>query len=404
MDQCCPRCAKIVRRGQRNPLDGALAYTLAGLAFFLVAVTSPQLGVILHGRARFSTLAEGPFVMDDQGMWILATLVFLTTILMPFLKLAGMAIVLIGLRLPRPPLWLSPLFGWLKHLNHWVMVEVYLLGLFVAYTRLQALMEVHFDVAASALFGLMLCLAGLDSTLDPEAVWEVLAQRRLAPLTRMGDISSSVQRHNILGCDTCHHVIRVQQGDDCPRCGDPVLARKPNSLLRCWAMVLTAAFLYVPSNMIPIMTVTKFGKIYTYTIYGGMLELIRIGLWPLGVLVCVASIIIPSFKLIAMSGLLVQTQRGSTWRLRDHTRLYRLLDFIGRWSMVDVFMVAILVAIVRFGKLALVQAEGGVVYFGAVVVLTMLAVNYFDPRLMWDNLQMSPKEPHPDRDAESIPG
>lgn len=397
-DQCCPRCAKVIRRVRFNPLDTALAWALAGLVFYVVAVTSPQLEVVLYGRSRLSTLAEGPFSLDDQGLWLLASLVLLTIILMPLIKLAGTTVVLTGLRLQKPPLWLAPLFGWLKQLNHWVMVEVYMLGLFIAYTRLQALMEVHLGVAAVALFGLMLSLIGVDAALDPEAVWEALAGAKPQPLLKPRDSSTAWYQREVMGCSVCHYVNVVGSGDHCVRCGSPIVARKPRSVSRSWALVVTAGFLYIPSNIFPIMSVTKFGKTQSYTIYEGMLELIRIGLWPLGVIVCIASIVIPCFKLVAMSSLLIHTQRRSIWHLYDYTRLYRLLDFIGRWSMIDVFMVAILVAIVRFGKLALVQADWGVVYFGAVVVLTMLAVNCFDPRLMWDNLKV-PLATKPARDG-----
>ena len=146
-------------------------------------------------------------------------------------------------------------------------------------------------------FGLMLSIIGLDAALDPEAVWERMEERGLIKSSTLTTKSLSSSPNNLIGCDTCHQVGYIREGDDCPRCGDVIRVRKPNSLSRGWALVFTAALLYVPSNMVPIMSVTKFGKTQSYTIFAGMMELIHIGLWPLGVLVFVASIVIPSFKL-----------------------------------------------------------------------------------------------------------
>jgi paraquat-inducible protein A len=132
------------------------------------------------------------------------------------------------------------------------------------------------------------------------------------------------------------------------------------------------------------MIVTKLGKTQPYTIFTGLKELAHVGLWPLAVLVFIASIAIPVFKLVMLGYMLGETQRGSAARRQGRTRLYRLLDFIGRWSMVDIFVVSILASLIRFGWFAQISAGMGAIYFAGVVVLTLMAVKSFDPRLMWD--------------------
>ena len=352
--------------------------------------------VTLYGEMRSGKIASGPFALDDEGFWILASIVFLTTILMPLIKIIGTGIVLTGVITQKTPHWLARLFAFIQHINPWVMIEVYMLGFVVAYSRLQVMTQVHLAVAVAGLAGLMLSIAAMDVTIDPEAVWERIRPRQT--------VDTHAQRHSLLGCDTCFQVDHAAPEDPCSRCGDILHKRKPNSLARSWAFTIAATILYAPSNIFPIMHVTKLSHTESYTIFGGLKELAKVGLWPLAILVFCASIAIPVFKLIALTLMLIQTQSLTSKHLHQRTSLYRVIDFIGRWSMVDVFVVSILVALVRFGWLTQVTADWGVIYFAAVVVLTMLAVKSFDPRLMWDaaKAKQSSHSPHPPLPAAGL--
>lgn len=193
------------------------------------------------------------------------------------------------------------------------------------------------------------------------------------------------------GCATCHDCGLLARlpaahahGARCPRCAAPLHLRKPRSVERTWALVIAAALCYVPANALPIMTVVSLGKAQSDTILSGVFYLLHHGMWPLALVVFTASVFVPVLKLVILVFLLVSVRRGSRWRPVERTRLYRITEAIGRWSMVDVFVVTILVALVRLGSLATIQAEAGAVFFGAVVVLTMLAAESFDPRLVWD--------------------
>lgn len=177
---------------------------------------------------------------------------------------------------------------------------------------------------------------------------------------------------------------RGEHGALCPRCGAPLHARKPRSLERTWAFLVAAGLCYLPANLLPIMQVTSLGRTQADTIMSGVVYLLVHGMWPLALVVFVASVFVPLLKISILLGLLVSVHRGSRWRPLDRTRLYRITEAIGRWSMVDIFVVTILVALVRLGNLATVEAQPGAVFFGAVVVLTMLAAESFDPRLIWD--------------------
>ena len=217
-------------------------------------------------------------------------------------------------------------------------------------------------------------------------MWE-----RLRPTPRVARLPAKT-RAALVGCHACDLVSRMGRPLKgrrlrCPRCGAVLHRRKPNSIARTWALLLTATILYIPANAFPIMTVISFGKGAPDTILSGVKHLIEGGMWPLALLVFFASITVPVLKLLGLSYLLISVQRRSRWRPRDRTRLYRMTEVVGRWSMIDIFMISILVALVKLGSIATIEPGVGATSFAAVVILTMIAAMSFDPRLIWDNLE-----------------
>lgn len=200
----------------------------------------------------------------------------------------------------------------------------------------------------------------------------------------------SAAGQGLCSCQVCNLVskkVQLSVPAHCPRCGASLHFRKPASVSRCWALLISAYILYIPANL---MTIMETGSLVSYrkdTIVSGVVELWRTGSWMIAVIVFIASVTIPILKLISLTLLLVSVQRRSTWHPRQRTRLYRLLELVGRWSMLDIYVVTLLAALVQLGSLATVKAGPGALAFGAVVVLTMLASLQFDPRLIWDPLQ-----------------
>ncbi|BCQ71338.1 hypothetical protein PEQA60_53280 [Pseudomonas sp. Eqa60] len=194
----------------------------------------------------------------------------------------------------------------------------------------------------------------------------------------------------ILICTECHELNRQEADSEeqtCTRCGARVHPRRPNSILRTWALLLTAAILYIPANLLPIMTVSSLGQGDPSTIMSGVIQLVQHGMFPIAAVVFVASILVPTFKLVGIALLLFSVQRHQPLSARQRIIMYRFIEFIGRWSMLDIFVIAILVAVVNFGRLASIEANLGAVAFASVVILTMLAAVTFDPRLIWDNTE-----------------
>jgi paraquat-inducible protein A len=173
----------------------------------------------------------------------------------------------------------------------------------------------------------------------------------------------------------------------CPRCSAKLHFRKPDSLARTWALLIAAGIMYVPANLLPIMETSSLFGSQDDTIMSGVVYLWHSGSWDLAVIVFIASIMVPLLKLIALTVLLVSVQRRSVWQPVQRTRLYRLVELVGRWSMLDIYVVTILAALVQIGSLATIKAGPAAMAFGAVVVLTMFAAMQFDPRLIWDPLQ-----------------
>jgi paraquat-inducible protein A len=192
-----------------------------------------------------------------------------------------------------------------------------------------------------------------------------------------------------ISCHSCHLLCqpRTLIGNrrmQCPRCGAGLHQRIPRSLTRTWALLVAAAICYIPANVLPATRAISFGKVQTDTIMSGVIYFINTGMWPIALVIFIASICVPLVKLIILSFLLISVHRHSAWRPRERARFYRLTEAVGRWSMVDIYVITISVALVRLGAVARFEAGPGIVFFAAVVVLTMLAAMSFDPRLIWD--------------------
>jgi paraquat-inducible protein A len=199
-------------------------------------------------------------------------------------------------------------------------------------------------------------------------------------------------RSGLLSCTACGLLCAPSANGDacnCPRCGARLSSRKPNSIARTWAFLIAAYIMYIPANLMPIMeTRSLFGE-QNDTIMSGVVFLWVSGSWPLALLVFCASIFVPLLKLFSLTVLTISVQRKSAWHPHQRAKLYRFVDLIGRWSMLDIYVVTLLVALVQLKSFAAIQAGPGAMAFGAVVVLTLLSANSFDPRFIWDFVKTS---------------
>jgi paraquat-inducible protein A len=375
----CQRCGGLLRRYSAEGLDRTLAFSFCGLVLIAIANLLPFMSLSIEGRIQDANLITGAIELYDRGMYLLAAAVVSTTILAPLLKVGSTIYVLLGLRMRRPPPFMPRVFRLVERLTPWAMIEVYMLGVFVAYVKLLDLATIEVGTALYAVAMLMVTMAAANAAIDTDAVWEAMERRGVVPALEGATAGRRIS------CHSCGLVLPAEtSGDRCPRCQAVLHARRPQSLTRCLALVLAAIILYIPANVFPVMTIISFGSGFPSTILGGVAELLTGGMWPLALLVFFASITVPVLKLIGLIFLMLSVRLRSRWRLRDRTRIYRIIDAVGRWSMIDIFMLSILAGLVQLGSIATIKPGVGAVSFAAVVVITMFAAAAFDPRLMWD--------------------
>ena len=200
----------------------------------------------------------------------------------------------------------------------------------------------------------------------------------------------------VVSCRECGLLARPASPEapgHCPRCGEALHWRHEHAIQRTWALLVAAAVLYVPANLLPVLTTNTLVSSDSDTIMSGVIFLYDSGSWPLALIVLVASVMIPLGKILALAWVLVSVQRRSAVSNRQRTRLYRIVEFVGRWSMLDVFVDTFVVALVQLSPLMSVEPGPGVLYFMAVVILTMFAAQSFDPRLIWDRSTPTPAAP-----------
>ncbi len=389
----CRRCGATLYRSPPASVDRALAFTLAAIVMFAVANAFPIVGLSVNGTLVETTLFGAARVLYDDGVWPLAGLVFVTTLLMPLLDMAAVAYVLLPLRtghIPRRP---DIVLRVLRRVTPWGMIEVLILGMLVALVKLAAIATVVPGIAMLAFGAVMLLLAAAAAAFDPHDIWTRIEIARSAAGAPVGQTSASAPTAARAGLFVCHDcgllskpASHAHEGR-CPRCGSHLHFRKPGSIARTWAFVIAAIVLYVPANMLPVMDTSSLFGAQTDTILSGVVYLWTSGSWPLAVIVFIASIAVPMLKIIALIFLVLTAQLRWRWLPERRTRIYRLVELVGRWSMLDIYVITILVALVQFNALATIKAGPGAIAFGAVVVLTMFAAMSFDPRLIWDAME-----------------
>jgi paraquat-inducible protein A len=384
----CARCGAVLFRSSPGSFERTLAYTLTAVTLFALANAFPILRMEVGGNHNATTLLGAVRALLDQDMPEIAVLVFLTTFLIPAAQLAAMLYLLLPLQWGRMLPGVPQVLSLLGHIRPWAMVEVFMLGVLVSIVKLHSLAHVVLGIALWAFCGLIVAMPAMASAFDPRELWH----RIMAPASgsAMTAIPLTAADAGWLVCHTCALVSRAGRVDAearCPRCGDPLHSRKHNSIARTWALLIAAVIMYIPANVLPVMNTSSLFGSERDTIMSGVVYLWTSGDPPLALLVFFASITVPVLKLIALTVLLVSVQRRSTWQPQQRAKLYRLVEFVGRWSMLDIYVVTLMAALVQLQSLATITAGPGAVAFGAVVVLTMFAAMSFDPRLIWDPMR-----------------
>ncbi len=307
---------------------------------------------------------------------MLAIVIGLLIIVLPLVRFALLSLVLLLVRFESRPPWLGSAFRWSNRLQPWAMPDVFVLALWVAYARLSATVTTTLEPGALCFIGAGLAALFTRAVLDKPAVWREIGPERTHSLNTADPSRVS--------CPSCELVTVCDEGDRCPRCAARLNARVPGALPIAVALTLAALILYLPANLYPIASIPIGLKPTAYTVLGGVIDLFQAHLLGLALLVFTASFAIPFIKLAGLGWCVASVLMRSRRWLPAKTKTYRVIEEIGRWSMVDPFVIAIFVPVTQFNAAISSSADAAAPFFTLVVVLTIIAAQAFDPRLMWD--------------------
>jgi paraquat-inducible protein A len=369
----CAHCGSALEHTAGRSLNGALACASAALLLLIPANLFPLITTYAAGTSRTSHLISTATAMwKDQRPWV-GLVITLFLVVFPFLRFGLLTLVLGRLKLNHPAPWMGQAFRWANELQPWAMADVFLLAMLVTYARLAVTIPVVLGLGAYCFIAAGILTLFTRATLNKTAVWEAIAP------------ASSPPPGATLACSHCNLVLPAEaEGGNCPRCRAKVYLRQPGALRRTAALTLAGLLLYIPANIYPIATLPIGLTPTHYTVLEGVVDLIQAHLMGLGLLVFMASFVIPSLKLLGLGWCLISVLRHSSRALPVKSRVYHFVDEIGRWSMIDPFVIGAFVPVMQYNDVITGRAEPAAVAFTAVVVITMIAARAFDPRLMWD--------------------
>ncbi len=391
----CPRCGYRLHRTKKNSIQTTLALAVTGLLLYLPANFYPLLTFDVMGTDATSSVFASTLSMFDQGQNLVGFIVVLTGFIFPLMTLSLLFWVSFGLLLGWKAGWIANFLRWYQHLTEWAMTDVYMIGIFITIIKMGHMAKIEYNIGFFCFLGLVMTTIAAQTAVDSNLFWKLIEGDRDDPeekkifLIDPGVLTG--KEAGLVLCHTCHKTMPVtelaMEADPlCPRCGESMHQRKQESINRSWALVITAAILSVPANVLPIMEVEYFGNPDASTIMDGIIYFFQEGSYGIGAVILTASILVPMFKISGMILILLSIRFKWTAWLRHKSLMFRFIEFIGRWSMLDIFVIALLCTLVQFGYLSTISAAPAAFYFTGVVLCTMFAAISFDPRLLWDTV------------------
>ena len=366
----CPRCQAKIRDGRDWSLTrlGAMAVTMLLLMPF--AWGEPLLHIYLLGIRIDANVMQGIWQMTRQGDPITAAMVLFCVAGAPLILVTSIAYLWFGNILGMN---LRPVLLMLEKLKEWVMLDIYLVGIGVASIKVQDYAFLQPGVGLYAFIALVILSILTLSHLNIEQLWEHFYPQR--PAKRPDE--------QLRICLGCHFTGYPDPRGRCPRCHIPLRVRRNQSIQKCWAALLASIVLLLPANLMPISVIYVNGGRQEDTIMSGILSLANSNV-AVAAVVFIASILVPFTKVIVMFTLLLSIQFKCEQGLRTRMQLLRLVTWIGRWSMLDLFVIALTMSLINRDQILAFTMGPAAFYFGSAVILTILAVEWLDSRLLWD--------------------
>ena len=323
----------------------------------------------------------------------LAVIVIATIIVIPALYLLSICWVHLSLAAPRQLPGSLLLARWLPRMQPWMMADVFAIAALVSLVKIVAMAHIQLLSAFWTFSGYALLLLITVTRMNTISLWQRLLGNLQQPVAARSGLTARAQ--GLIGCQWCGQ-LQAMHHHHCQRCDSPLHGRHPLTLQRVWALLITAILCCFPAHLFPIMTTTSLGQNEPSTIIAGVMLFLRHGDWPIALIIFTASVLVPFGKILALGWLCIASRRRDTLDMKNQMALYRITEWVGRWSMIDVFVVAIIVALFQMGNILTVTPGVGGVAFSAVVIFTMLAAHQFDPRLIWDQQQTLTRNTQPE--------
>ena len=353
-------------------LDGALACAVATLALLFPANLLPILQVNILSATNKSLIASSIISIWLQNWPLVAIIVGLEIIVLPFARFGLLTAVLGAIRLGHRGRWMGPAFRWSERLDQWGMLDVFLFGGIIGYSRVAPFLPIHIEAGGWCLIAVALLTFVTRASLERRELW-----RYIGP-------SATRFKPDMITCTSCDFPAPAdQEGALCPRCGATIWRCHPFSAMRAMALSVAAFAFYPAAYLYPMEYNDQLDHLDAYSIMTGVVKLVQAGFWFFAAVVFVASVVIPLLKLFAFAWFGLSIHRRSAAHLRLKTWLYRIVDVIGRWSHIDVFTIAVFLPLMYLPGFLSVIIGRALPAFLAVVVLTMLASDLFDPRALW---------------------
>ncbi len=368
----CYRCASPLERMRGRSLDAALACSLATFLLLWPANILPLLSVDILGARRSSVIASGVGTLWHQDWPLTAIAVAIEIVILPFFRYGGLVVVLgllrAGVRGPA----LGRALRWIETIDQWAMPDVFLFGGFIGYSRVAPFVPTRIGGGAYCLIAAAFFSMVTRATFERRATWRLIGPSAERPEPGM------------VGCQHCDAALPARyDGARCPRCAGPVFYSRPATVARSLAFTVAGLVLYPIAYLYPMEANDRLDSLHPYSIMTGVMRLVDAHMVFFAAVVFVASIVIPFLKLFALAWFAISVHTRSNRRLRLKTRLYRMIVTIGRWSHIDVFTVAVFLPLMHLRGFLAVSVGWALPAFLAVVILTMVATDLFDPRAMW---------------------
>ncbi len=378
----CQRCGHILLSLKTNWQTRVRALIVASIILFIVSNSFSFLSIEAGFKTQSANLLSGVIALINNQQYLLSLLVFITIFLLPLVELLAISYVFIAKHLDQKLPGIRLCLKFLVHSRAWNMLDIFMVGVLVTTVKLGDSATLVPGIGIFSFAALIVTLTLINLHINFYQLWNWYASDNY--------FTNSLPRKKeaLFACKTCHASVGkslIEQGLPCPRCLSTVRPRIRYSVQKTLALLITATILYIPALVLPIMTVSSFGRESENTILSGVMHLFADGMWFIGLVVFVASILVPILKLVILAYLLWSIQVNHQSQPRIRHRLFKLTEFIGRWSMIDVFVITLLVALVQFGIIMNIRPEPAALAFASVVILTMIAVETFDSRLLWDH-------------------